>query len=273
MKRLLGVLLVAVCCDALADCKTSLPLQGTVSIKNCDQRTENCIPGQKAVYEYMNKLKEDPADLTIGVHASPWQFYDNQMRILSVEEVAEMVKPRITKEVKRIVLVASWTGVAPGPASKSLAQRLSDSLKGFPVNGMDGFLWITKNGSLRTTRQAFTIRQGGGPYSVINGDDVMVSLAVGWPAEMEEVFVKERDADGIMRAGAGWDIYFLCPDRALQAFEAAAKLSHPIAAYNAALMRLERRSKGDLEAATALLSQAAAAGDKKAQARLDKLHR
>ena len=45
MKQLLGILLLAACCDALADCKASLPLQGAVSIKNCDPRTENCIPG------------------------------------------------------------------------------------------------------------------------------------------------------------------------------------------------------------------------------------
>jgi hypothetical protein len=272
MKPLLGLLLFAVCCDALADCKTSLPLQGVISIENCDPRTESCIPGQKAVYHYMVKMKDDPADLTIAVHASPWRFYDDQMRILSIEEVAEIAKPRITKDVKRIVLIASWTGVAPNPGGKSLAQKLSDSLKGFPVSGMDGFLWLTKNGSMRTTHQAFTIRQGG-PYGIKDGDDVMVSLAVGWPAEMEGGFVKERNAEGIMRAGAGWDILFLCPDRALQSFEAAAKLSHPIAAYNAALMRLERRGKGDLEAATTLLSQAVATGDKKAQARLDKLKR
>ena len=71
--------------------------------------------------------------------------------------------------------------------------------------------------------------------------------------------------------GAGWDIYSLCPDHALKTFEAAAKMSNSIAAYNAALMRLERNGDGDVEAARALLSQAAGAGDAKAQAKLKTL--
>jgi TPR repeat protein len=182
-----------------------------------------------------------------------------------------MMRPHIAKGLKRVVLVSSWTDVAPDRGNKSLAQKLSDALKGFPVSGMDGFLWIAKDGAMRTTRQAYTVKQGYGPYSIADGDEVMVSLAAGWPAELEDYFVKERNAEGIMQAGAGRDIYSLCPDRALQAFEAAAKLSHPIAAYNAAVMRLERNGEGDIEAATALLSQAASAGDKKSRARLQKL--
>lgn len=276
MKTLLCALcavLVAASSHAFADCKTSLPLQGVVSIKACDQRTGICISGAKAAYDYLKKVNDDETVVTIALNASPWRLYDNESRILSVEELADMARPHIAKGAKQIVLIASWTGVAPNPGGKSLAQKLSDSLKGFPVRGMDGFLWIAKDGALRTTRQAFTVRQGGNPYSIVEGDDVMVSLATGWPAEEEATFIEERNADGILRAGAGWDLYFLCPDRALQAFDAAAKLSHPIAAYNAALMRLERGHKGDREAAIALLAQAVAAGDKKAQARLDKLKR
>jgi hypothetical protein len=273
MKILLCAVLVAASSQAFADCKTSLPLQGTVSIKECDQHTGNCIPGAKAAYDYLEKASDDDTVVTIALNASPWRLYDNEGRILSVEELADMARPHITKGAKQIVLIASWTGVAPNSGGKSLAQKLSDSLKGFPVRGMDGFLWIAKNGALRTTRQAFTVRQGGNPYSVVEGDDVMVSLATGWPAEQESTFIDQRNAEGILRAGVGWDLYLLCPDRALQAFDAAARLSHPIAAYNAALMRLERGHKGDREAAIALLTQAVAAGDKKAQARLDQLKR
>jgi len=271
MKFLLSAVLVANSCIALADCRTSVPVEGVISVKACDSRTETCIAGTKAVYDYMDKMKDDPSVLAMGLHASPWRFYDSDMRILTIEEMAEMAQPQIGKKVKRIDLIASWSGVAPHSGGKSLAQKLSDSLKGFPVSGKDGFLWIAKDGRLRTTHQAFTVTQGGNPYSIAEGDEVMVSLTAGWPATLEEAFVKKRDADGIMRAAAGWDIFLLCPDRALQAFDAAAKLSHPIAAYNAALMRLDRRNKGDLEVATALLSQAADAGDTKAQAWLKKL--
>lgn len=219
----------------------------------------------------MGKVKDDPSVLSIILNASPWHFYDSEMRILSSEDVAEIVQPYLSKKVKRVDLIASWTGVPPQQGGKSLANKLSDTLNGFPVIGKNGFLWVSKDGHLRTTRQAFTIRKGSGPYSIVKGDELMVSLVAGWPAAAEEFFVKEQNAEGIMRAGAGWDIFFLCPDRALQAFDAAAKLKNPIAAYNAAMIRLERQNKGDLEAATALLSEAANAGDTKAQAWLKKL--
>jgi TPR repeat protein len=218
------------------------------------------------------KGNDDPSILNINMHTSPWRFYDGDMRILTVDDVAELVGEHV-KKVGRIQLVGSWTGVAPDASTKSLAQKLSEALKGFPVTGTDGFLWISSSGETRTTRQAFTLKQGRGPYYVAPDEEVMVSLVAGWPAEVEDHFAQERNAEGIMRAGAGWDIYFLCPDRALQAFEAAAKLSDPVAAYNAAMMRLDRNSKGDVEAATALLAQAAGKGDKKAQARLEKLRR
>lgn len=102
----------------------------------------------------------------------------------------------------------------------------------------------------------------------LEGDEVMVSLAAGWYTEVEDAIVKRKDADALMHAGAGWDIYGLCPDRALKTFEAAAKMSNSIAAYDAAVMRLERNGKGDMEAARALLSQAAEAGDGKAKEKL-----
>jgi TPR repeat protein len=135
---------------------------------------------------------------------------------------------------------------------------------------MDGFLWIAKDGNVRTTHQAMSLMRSG-PYGVAPGAEVMVSLAAGWPALMSDAVLKKRDADGIMRAGAGWDVFFLCPDHALQLFEAAAKLSSVIGAYNAAVMHLERGNPGDADAAAALLSQAAAAGDQKAKAQLEQL--
>ena len=244
-----------------------------VSIKDCDPKAVTCISATKALYEYMAKSKDGPEVLNIALHGNPWRFYDQDMRILEVEEAAELIRPMLGKRVRRVDLVASWSGVAPDTQSQSLAWKLSEALRGFPVEGKEGFLWINSKGQLRTTRQAFTLMKGGKPYSVAQGDEVMISLAGGWPATMEDFFVRERDAKGILRAGSGWDIFPLCPERALQAYEAAAKLSHPVAAYNAALLRLERGETGDREAAVILLKQAADAGDKKARTRLGKLGR
>src|SRR5262249_10872059 len=127
------------------------------------------------------------------------------------------------------------------------------------------------DGSTRTTHQAYSMKQGIGLYMVTEGNEVFVPLVAGWVVEVEDKIIEKHDADALMRAGAGWGIYSLCPDHALKRCEAAAKMSNSIAAYNAALMRLERNGEGDLEAAKELLSQAAQAGDKMAQEKLRKL--
>jgi TPR repeat protein len=252
-----------------------MALEGVVSLDQCTAG-ESCVSAAEALFQYSTKERaadDDSTTLNLSLHASPWRLYDMEKRIITIEEVAEMVKPFIAKGAKRIVLKASWTGVSPDRGEKSLATKLSEALGGFPVEGFDGFLWIAEDGSTRTTHQATTLFQGGGPYKIRPGSEVMVSMVAGWPAPLEDIFLRNKDADGIKDAGAGWDIFFLCPDRALQAFEAAARYANPIAAYNAALIRLERKSKGDLKAAAELLSQAANAGDKKAQERLKILRR
>lgn len=256
----------------IASCESSLKLEGTLVVDSCAGE-KGCIPASTAICNYSESAKVGPGVYSISMQASPWHLYDGDWRILTIEELAEMVRSQLRNDKKRILLIASWSSVSPDRNGKSLAQKLSDALDGFPVSGMDGFVWIAKDGAVRTTHQAFTIKRVKYPYGVHPGDEVMVSLVAGWPIDFEEDYVNKRDAYGIMRVGAGWDIFMLCPERALQSFEAAAKLSNPIAAYNAALMCLERSKDGDVEAATKLLTQAAALGDKKAQARLQELTR
>jgi hypothetical protein len=271
MALMFGIILFFVSQIAFAACETSLKLEGIVSIKCCTPQSE-CIPASKAVYDYTESAKDDPTAMSISLHASPWRLYDGDMRILTVEELAAMVKAKLQGEVKRVVLLASWTGVAPNSNGKSLAKKLSYALGGFPVDGMDGFVWIAQDGSVRTTQQAFTMKPKC-PYGIRPGEEVMVSLVPGWHVGYEEDHIKRRDAEGIRHAGAAWDIFMLCPEKALQLFEAAANLSNPIAAYNAALMRLERGKPGDYEAAIKLLKKAVALGDKKAKTKLHNLKR
>lgn len=256
---------------AFAGSESSLKLEGTLRVDSCASLNGGCISAAKAIYDYSLSAKLDPSVYGIYMQASPWRLYNGDMRIITIEEVAKGVKPKLGDNFRRIELIASWSGVAPGPNVKSLAQKLSDALDGFPVRGMDGFVWLTKDGVSRTTRQAFTVKRIKYPYWVHPGDEVMVSVQAGSWIDFEEDYVKKGDADGIMHAAAGWDIFGLLPDRALQSFEAAARLSNAIAAYNAALIRLDRGKEGDLEAATALLSQAAALGDKMAKEQLQKL--
>jgi hypothetical protein len=251
-------------------CDTShLALSGTVTVATCSSQpySPDCVYSGKALYEYMEAVPDTDSILTIGLQASPWRMYDAQMRILTVEDVADTVRPQLG-ELERVELIASWTGVSPKPAVASLAERLSKALGGFPVRGEDGFLWLAQDGTRRTTRQALTLREGAGSYSLPKGGEVLVPLVAGWPAFVEEK-IPEADAELLMRAAAGWDVFFLCPDKALAGFEYAAKKGSAIAAYNAALMRLERNADGDRTLALSLLEQGVALGDAKSRVRLD----
>ncbi|MFZ6748852.1 hypothetical protein [Undibacterium sp. Ren11W] len=269
MKTLLSALLLTASCHVLAECKPFRGLKGVVSLEQC-AAGDNCVRAAEALFKYAGMKTEenqDPTTLVVFMHASPWRFYDKENRIVSIEDIAKMVRPDIKGKVNRIILKASWSGVPPAHGEKSLASKLSEALGGFPVEGADGFLWIAEDGSTRTSHQAFTVFIGE-LYKIPAGRELFISMVVGWPASYEEAFLRDKNSEGINAAGEAWDTFYLCPERALRAFETAARYDNPIAAYNAALIRLERKSKGDLKAATALLSQAAKAGDQKAQTRL-----
>lgn len=271
MKRTL--LALCLLSPAALACDTShLPLSGTASVKTCSptQGSSDCVYSGQAVFEYMEAVPDPETVFTIGLQTSPWRMYDGQMRILAVEDVAEVIRPELSK-LERVELIGSWTGVPPEPGAPSLADRVSKALGGFPVRGEDGFLWLAQDGSRRTTRQAFTVREGAGSYYLPKGAEVFVPLAAGWPAFVQDQ-IPEGDADLLMHAAAGWDVFFLCPDKALAGFEHAAAKGSAIAAYNAALMRLERGADGDRDAALALLERGVALGDAKSRARLDVEH-
>lgn len=267
MKNFIFLAVLAVCAMARADCTSSLPLKGMQAIDNCDPAHAKCVRADQALYAYMVARKDAGEHvLTIGLHGSPWHLYGPEYHIIDIDELAGMVRQQGSK-IQRVVLLASWSGVAPDRHTKSLAQQLSSALGGMPVAGQDGFVMYAKDGTVRTTRQAFTGVKSG-PYWVAEGAEVMASLVPGWSASLEPQFAKERDAAGLRQAGVANDIYLLCPERALAAFDASAALADPIAAYNAAVMRMARGAAGDADAAIKLLTAAAGAGDKKAQAKL-----
>ena len=135
---LLSIVIIGVGQHALADCESSLTLEGSISI-DCCAPPDRCIDAAKAVYDYSMSAKADTDVLTISAQASPWHLYDGDMRIVTIDEMAEGAKAKLRDGMKRIALMASWTGVPPDGNGKSLAQKLSDALDGFPVSGMDGF--------------------------------------------------------------------------------------------------------------------------------------
>jgi len=267
MKR--AVLALWLLSNAALACDNHLPLSGSVSVKTCSpsKGAAGCVYSGKALYDYMEAVPDSAAVFTIGLQASPWRMYDGEWRILTPEDVAAAVRARRDEKVQRVELLASWTGVSPGPGVLSLADRVSKALDDFPVVGEDGFLWLSKDGSRRTTHQAYTVREGAGSYFLPTGADLFVPLVAGWPAFVEGD-IADTDPALLTQAAAGWDVLFLCPDKALAGFERAAAKGSAIAAYNAALMRLERGGDTDRTTALALLERAAALGDDKSQARL-----
>lgn len=270
MKRVLAALCllspVALACDT-----SSLPLSGTLTVQTCPgQDSPDCVYSGKALYDYMEAVPDSDAVYTIALHSSPWRMYDGELRILTVEDVAEHVRAKMDGKLERVELIGSWTGATAAAGVPSLAERLSKALGGFPVRGEDGFLWLAPDGSRRTTRQAFTLREGAGSYYLPAGSEVFVPLVAGWPAFVEDQ-IPEDNAELLNAAAVGWDVFFLCPDRALAGFERAAASGSAIAAYNAGLMRLARGADGDRAAARKLFERGATLGDGKSRTRLEAL--
>lgn len=250
--------------SALA-CDPAKNLEGTLAIPVCDPDAgaDKCLPGHEAVYAAMEAL-EIPGVFTIGAQTSPWRMYDGEDRIITVDETAAMLRKQRPKTDLRVRLVGSWTSALPTGEGLTLAQRLSTALDGFPVDGSDGFLWLSPKGAMRTTHQAFSVWKTGW-YHVPRGDDVMLALVPGAVIQLEERFAEDGRADGVVRAGVGKDVFMLCPDGALASFERAAGMGSAIGAYNAGVMHAEA---GDRDAGIKWLEKAAGLGDAKAAERL-----
>jgi hypothetical protein len=268
MRVMLLLLASIVAAPTALACENHLPLQGTIEVDTCRVGEAGCVYAGKAVYDYFEAQPEDRGVLSVASPGSPWHVYGPEKRIVSIDEFAQMLRKSLGPDDKSVALYMSWSGVSPEPGVPSLAERLSNAM-GLPVTGMDGFVWIDRTGKMRTTRQAFTARFNTGPYGVKQGSEVMVSLAGGWASGREADF--PEDPELLLEAAAGWDIFMLCPDKALDGFEAAAAKGSAIAAYNAGVMRLERGKAGDAHAALKLFERGAALGDGKSAAQAETL--
>lgn len=270
MKRIALSLSIFVAAHSVAACESPHPLSGTVTVPVCLTDGPDCLPAAKALYQYTEAQPDDPNTFSIALQSSPWRLYGPDMRIITVDDLAAILRPQLEAKHKRVELFGSWTGAALSSGAPSLATRLSRALDGFPVSGKDGFLWMDSKGGMRTTKQAFTIRNGTGFYRVPAGEEVFVPLVVGWAVGLEERFAPD-ESELMLLAGVGHDVFLLCPDGALADFEAAAEMGNAIAAYNAAIVRLERGHDGDRAAALKLLERSVALGDSQAAVRLQAL--
>lgn len=249
-------------------CEQAPALEGVLSIPQCDPASEECVPGTRAAHAALEAL-EIPDVFTIGVQTSPWRMYDAEGRVLTIAEVAAAVRAAMPASDRRVHLAGSWTAARPDGGGDTLAHRLSVALDGVPVDGSDGFLWLSPSGAMRTTRQAFSVWKAG-PYSVARGEEVLTALVPGAMAQFEDQFARDNNAAGVVQAGIGFDVFLLCQERARSAFERAAGMGSPIGAYNAGLMHAET---GDSDAAKRWLQLAARRGEAKAADALRSLPR
>jgi hypothetical protein len=259
------LILLALCAASVPAfaCGDSQALDGALAIPSCDsEEGGRCRLAAEVAYDYLETLKISGV-FTIGAQSSPWRIYDGNDRIVTIDEVAAMVRAQRAEQTG-VYLVGSWTARLPGGGDDTLAQRLSAALDGFPVDGTDGFLWLTADGGMRTTRQAFSV-WASGPYYVGEREDVMAAMIPGAMAQFEDRFADDGLANGVLRAGVGHDVLGLCPERALAAFERAGAMGSSIGAYNAGMMH---DRNGDREKAIAALELAVMLGDEKAGARL-----
>lgn len=269
-KRSFLVLAIALLPGIAYACNEASVLEGVVSIPQCDPATtaDGCVSGGRAAFDALEAL-EMPDVFTIGLQTSPWRMYDGEGRILTVEEVAAVIRERRPDSDRRVHLVGSWTAARPDGNNATLAHRVSAALDGFPVDGSDGFLWLSPTGGMRTSKQALSVWKTG-PYSVGRNEDVLIALVPGALAQFEDQFARDGSAEGVLQAGVGHDVFMLCQERALAAFERAAGMGNAIGAYNAGLMHAE---DGDRSAAVTWLERAETLGEPKAAAALANLRK
>lgn len=264
MRCLLSFPLLVASTLAHAQCEEGIftpTLKRIETIPTCPLGSEGCLYSGDAVVRYVEAIPDDPAAMSVFAQGSPWRIYGPGNRILTIDYLANAVRGMQSKGEKKVVLVTSWSGVAPSAGVPSLADQLSKALDGFPVEGQDGFLWISPEGRTRTTQQAYSVREGAGSYGVPSGKEVFVPLAAGWAAQVVATTDTPVEPALVLAAGVGWDAFSLCPTRALEMFERAGHLGLPIGAFNAAQLLLARGREGDREAALQWLRKAAAAGD------------
>jgi hypothetical protein len=139
-----------------AQCTPTLPVENVISIPLCDPNKQTCISTPTAIARYAEAYKDNPHIFSIFAQASPWHLFDSDSRILRISEIAVMIQQKRQKSHTSVELLTDWSAVQPSRGEKSLAQKLSKELQGFPVKGQNGFVWLTKDGTIKTTRQAFT---------------------------------------------------------------------------------------------------------------------
>lgn len=255
-------------------CDSTIPLNGVFDLQTCDRKIEQCVPANEALNNYLDKIEYDDI-FTVALKSSPWRLYANDGHILSVQELANMIRPKLKTMHKKhsVKLIASWSDTNSSNKNFiSLSKRLSKALDNFPVSGVDGFLWVDYKGKIHSTKQAITTWKNFIVYEVKKKGDILVPMIDGQFISKEKYFIDHKSGIGMLHVGIGYDTFLLCSKKALKAFELSAKFNNPIGAYNAAIMHIEKGKYSDIEIAKELLTKAYNLGYTKAKHKLESLN-
>jgi hypothetical protein len=112
-------------------CTFDLLLEGTAAVAGCDTDKQPGIPDAVAVHINSEVDPDTEAELVNALPSSPWHFYGPDGRIILVNEMMAIFRPRITEMSKRVVLLGPRTGGGEAP----LARQVVDGLGSFPADG------------------------------------------------------------------------------------------------------------------------------------------
>ena len=111
MKYVAALVLFSIGFGCMADCKPFVDLHDSVSIPFCDPKKDDCRDAAETLRGYMENVPDDKTLVTVALQTSPWRFYDAEMRILTMDEMVEIVRPHLKAGTGRVQLIGSWTAV------------------------------------------------------------------------------------------------------------------------------------------------------------------
>ena len=213
---------------------------------------------------------DDPTVLGHIFPPSPWRFYDQEMRIIPVEELGGFGTPPSQKGcstlsqglLERCGARAERKSPAArifqcfGRKSRSKARMVSSGWRGtVPAND--------KTGASVMSGSALSGQKGG---------EVLAALVASWLTFPEDPASGRRDAEGLLHAGAGADIFLLCPTRpCVSSLTRRQVWGSPIAAYNGGADASGPGRTGRPLGCSAPSEQAAQAEDRPARELLNRL--
>lgn len=260
------------CHAALACNSAAMPTLNNdlVGIAGCNANKEQCADAYDLLQERFSIGRDDDRQtLSILVRASPWHIYDADKRILLRDDVKKLLLGMLEPQMKNVELVASWSATTRAGHHPSVVQQLSQDFPHLKVSGVDGFAWLTPQGTVHGTKQAYSAWSGqAGRYKVDKNQDIMLSFFDGINLAYKPEAMQDKDADALLALAMAEETFSLCPQSALATYLQAAQWGNTIAAYNAGLILAEQ---GNTVEARTWLQRALQQGDKAAQQRLQQM--